>query len=137
MRAGVLVLVLFSAACGRDEPAFLSVLTPNDTFDTVGPYRVEVRVAAPNGVFRLLLRLQQEADSAVFSDMPFSPIEERFDGGEFFLELPGRPAGTRFAYYLLLVDGKKKGGGALVREPEAAPAELHEFEILSRALGAP
>jgi hypothetical protein len=24
--------------------------------------------------------------------MPFSPIEERFDGGEFFLELPGRPA---------------------------------------------
>ena len=132
MRVLCLLLVLAGNACGRDEPTFVSVLAPENTYDVVGPYRVEVRVKAPNGVFRLLLRLQQEEGSMAFADLPFETIEDRFDGGEFFVELPGRPSGTVFAYYLLLVDGKNEGGGALVTEPAGAPEDLLRFEILER-----
>jgi len=132
MRVLCLILVLLGNGCGRDEPTFVSVLAPEDTYDTVGPYRIEVRVKAPNGVFRLLLRLQQEEGSMAFADLPFEVIDERFDSGEYFVELPGRPPGTVFAYYLLLVDGKTEGGGALVTEPAGAPEDLLSFEILQR-----
>ncbi len=118
------------SACGRDEPAFLSVLAPDDTFDTVGPYRVEARVAAPNGVHRFTLRLSQGPESVLFAETPMIVVNERHDGGEYYAEFPGRPAGTSFRYYLVLVDGEAGGGGALVSYPDAAPEDLLEFEIL-------
>ncbi len=119
-----------AAGCGDDVPVFLSVLTPEDTTDTLGPYRVEARVAAPNGVYRLLVRLRQAQDSAVFADLPMAPIVERPDGGTYVAELPGRPAGTLFEYYLLLIDGEGQGGGKLVTSPAGAPDVLWSFAIV-------
>ncbi|MBI5508356.1 MAG: hypothetical protein HY903_06355 [Deltaproteobacteria bacterium] len=121
---------LVSAGCGRDEPSFVSVLLPTDTYDTAGPYRVEAQVFAANGVFRMLMRLQQATDSEVFGDLRFQVVEEEGDGGRYLLELPGRPAGTWFRYYLQVVDGKSKGGGRIATYPDGAPATLAEFCVL-------
>jgi hypothetical protein len=126
------LLVALTVGCGDDRPAFISVLTPSDTTDTVGPYRVEAQVVAPNGVYRLLLRLRQAPTSGVFADIRLQAIDEQHDGGTYFAELPGRPAGTLFEYYLLLIDGAGKGGGELVNYPAGAPGELLSFSIVAR-----
>jgi hypothetical protein len=127
----VALVVVAVTACGNDDPAFISVLPPTDTSDTLGPYRIEAHVVAPNGVYRLLVRLRQEPLSDVFADLRFRPLEELHDGGVYVAELAGRPAGTVFEYYLLLIDGEGKGGGALVTYPPAAPEELLTFTILA------
>ena len=47
---------LFAGACGEQEPFFESVLSPSDTYDSVGPYRLEAIVNAPRQVERLTLQ---------------------------------------------------------------------------------
>ncbi len=126
MRRVALILFLVGAAgCGRQEPYFISVILPKDTTDTVGPYRVEAYVGAPNGVGRFLLRLANGPESEIFTEMQFTAVLDD-ESAVWFVELPGRPVGTEFRYYLLLTDAQ----GALIRQPEKAPMALHLFRIL-------
>ena len=124
-------MILVALACGTDEPYFVSVLLPGDTYDTAGPYRVEAEVIAPNGVLRLVLRLRSESalDVVTWSDLPFAPIDADATGGRYFVELPGRPAGTVFRFYLQVVDGKRSGGGRLAVYPPGAPETLAGFRV--------
>jgi len=131
MRWLLLIGALGVAACGSDKPAFISVLLPGDTYDTVGPYRIEAEVLAPNGVDRLLLRLLSGSGDSAYSDLPFSAIDAERTGGRFYVELPGRPAGTLFEFYLLLVDGQRTGGSKIVKYPADAPDTVASFSVLA------
>lgn len=127
MRGAWIILVLVGAVgCGRQEPFFVSVILPEDTTDTVGPYRIEAYVEAPNGVGRFLLRLANAPSSDIFSEIQFTPSDVDDEAAVWFVELPGRPAGTEFYYYLLLTDTH----GALIRLPDTAPVALNVFRIL-------
>lgn len=119
--------------CGRDEPRFISTLLPTDTTDTLGPYRIETEVYAPNGVYRLLARVEGDATGGGFGALPFVAIDETQEGGSFYVELPGRPVGTLTRYYLYLADGKRTGGGASVVLPDGAPETLAAFAIVAPA----
>ena len=130
-RLAVVLVLVGAAGCASDMPSFVSVLLPGDTFDTVGPYRVEAEVLAPNGVLRVTLRLFPGDDPEVYSDLPFTAIEEDKTGGEFYVELPGRPVGTVFRFYLQVVDGKRGGGGKIAVFPSGAPDDLATFSVLS------
>jgi hypothetical protein len=130
-RRVVLLTLLFAGACAVDDPYFVSVLLPGDTFDSVGPYRVEAEVLAPNGVHRIIMRLSAREDSAVFSDLRLAAVDATATGGTYALELPGRPAGTVFRYYLQVVDGKRSGGGRIAVYPPDAPSSLAHFAVLA------
>ena len=119
-------LLVLACACGRQEPMFLSVLLPADTHDTVGPYRIEAYVDVPNGVGRFLLRVQRAPNSELFSERMLKPVDPDHEEDAWFVELPGRPPGHEYAMFLMLADL----GGALVRDPEDAPTELHRFQVL-------
>jgi hypothetical protein len=131
-RLSALFIVLSASACAVDDPYFVSVLLPGDTFDTVGPYRVEAEVLAPNGVHRIIMRLSAGEDSTAYSDLMLAAVDETETGGSYYIELPGRPPGTVFRYYLQVVDGKRSGGGRLAVFPAEAPDTLASFAVLSR-----
>ncbi len=120
-----LLLVLLAVACEPSVPAFVSVLAPADTSDTLGPYRIEAYVDAPTGVKSLTCRWVTGDAAEDYAELAFERTGDD-DAGPWVVELPGLPSGSVVVYYLVLVDEE----GTLVRYPEGAPAVLAGFRVL-------
>jgi hypothetical protein len=121
-----LLLALGAGACGDDKPFFQSVLVPPDSYDTVGPYRIEAYVVAVKGVRGVTVRLPSDSDPSSYSEVLATFKADSGEAELWLADLPGRPAGTVFSFYLEAVDK----GGSLVKYPSGAPDELATFRIL-------
>ncbi len=110
-------------ACSVEPPAFVSVLFPEETHDTVGPYRVEAWLETTRGIRYVLLRI---GDEDPFSELLFSR-ERQDDQTELWgLDLPGRPPGWTYRFFLIAVET----GGKKATFPEGAPEEVLTLRIL-------
>lgn len=120
---------LVLVGCAPD-PYFESVLELSDTFDTVGPYRIEAYVAAPQNVSTLSLMVFADsgAEEPAEPEDP-APWFELAQGdrhrGRWVYDLPGRPAGSVYSYYLVLEDT----AGLQALYPKGAPTNRLGFEI--------
>lgn len=131
MRARLAFVCLALAGCAADAPYFQSVLAPESTADTLGPYRVEARVVADRGVFRLLAVLAADAEGTTTVDVPLELVEGDERYGLWVVDLPGRPAGSVYRFQLELIDTD----GAIVRHPAGDAPAWVEFEVLQAASG--
>lgn len=119
-------LLLLLASCVPSEPAFVSVLKPTDTTNTIGPYRIEVYVDAGGEVKSLVCRWVTGPNREDYAELPFELVGDD-EVGPWVVELAGQPADTVISYYLVLVNDE----GALVRYPQNAPDVLASFRVVA------
>lgn len=117
------------AACGSERPYFQSVSAPTDTYDTVGPYRVEAWIVAPRGVGIMELRFEDEANrSSADFPMQEAEVSDEASAELWVAELTGRPVGTVLRFYLVLVDQV----GQKVVYPAGAPADVLNLKVVGQ-----
>ena len=121
----VAVLVL-AGACGSDQPRFESVALPGDTYETAGPYLIEAYVRAPAGSKELVARLFAAPEAPTYRELAGGRLRKEEDVELWSVELPGRPAGTVFYYYLSFVD---RHGKKIVYPPEATQRDAPEATL--------
>ena len=127
MRACFLLLLIANvSACGTMEPAFESVLHPDDTYDTAGPYRIEAYVAAADNIDRVSVALAEKPGGDLFGEMSMHLADGTLARGRWVVDLPGRPVGSIYQFYLVARDIS----GYEVLYPQKAPGVRLEFEIL-------
>jgi len=122
------VTALVCLGCG-EEPRFVSVLLPTDTYDTAGPYLIEAWVVAPAGSKEFTVHLLATPEATSTRDLVGTLVETRDGSERWQLSLPGRPAGTAFYFFLALVERS----GHKVVYPAGAPAKLASFRVLATA----
>ena len=124
------LLIPLLSACGDQDPEFEALYLPEDTTDTSGPYLFEVYINAPRGVDRIILRVAMSEGSRIFSYIYFdseSLSDDSDEGTErWVVELPGRPAGTVFEYFIAAYDLQ----GARIAHPADADTESGGREYL-------
>ena len=121
MRTAFLLLALSLGACSEAPPIIASTTVLESTPDTVGPYVVQ-SVILDVGDHEVELRYR------IDDDLRYLPLPMVADsGGELHsAAIPGRPAGTRIAYYVTVI----AGGERIVDDPEGAGAAPYTFTIL-------
>jgi hypothetical protein len=110
---------------GNVDPIFESVLEPEDTYDAVGPYRIEAFITARDPLNWVVLRVAQD-NATRFGELLATLERGDVKEGLWVAELPGRPAGSRFDFYLAAED--RTGKSAFY--PANAPIDLIGFAIL-------
>jgi hypothetical protein len=114
-------LALSLGACSEAPPIITSTTVLESTADTVGPYVVQsVIIDAGDHAVELRYRIDD--------DLRYLPVPMTADSdGELHSgAIPGRPAGTRIAYYVTVLSGSER----IVDDPEGAGAGPYTFTIL-------
>ena len=126
MRRLAVVLAATLLACGNEYPEFTSVLVPQDTTDTRGPYAIETYVSSSHDIVEVsaFVAASQDGDAVELGGARTTVASG--DAELWKIEIPGRPVGTDLFLYLVALDEK----GRKSSYPAGAPQDRLHFRVI-------